>query len=59
MVMNYRSFAGYTPLDFAFVVAGRKGKGVVEMLNSDHQLLPRGADPPLEKEIIEVWEKNK
>ena len=57
MVMNYRSSAGYTPLDFAFVVAGSKGKGVVEMLDGDHQLLPRGTDPPLKKEIIEVWKK--
>ena len=57
MVMDYRSSAGYTPLDFAFVVAGSKGKGVVEMLDSDHQLLPRGTDPPLKKEIIEVWKK--
>ena len=59
MVMDYRSSAGYTPLDFAFVVAGNKGKGVVEMLDRDHQLLPRGTDPPLEEEIIEVWKKNK
>ena len=55
MVMDYRSSAGYTPLDFAFVVAGDKGKDVVEMLDRDHQLLPRGTDPPLEEEIIKVW----
>ena len=61
MVMVYRSSAGYTPLDFAFVVAGSKGKGkgVVEMLDRDHQLLPRGTDPPLEEEIIEVWKQQK
>ena len=59
MVMNYRSSAGYTPLDFAFVVAGSKGKGVVEMLDRDHQLLPRDTDSTLEKDIIEVWKQHK
>ena len=58
-MVDYRSSAGYTPLDFAFVVAGDKGKGVVEMLDSDHQLLPRDTDPPLEEEIIEVWNNGK
>ena len=55
----YRSSAGYTPLDFAFVVAGHKGRGVVEMLDRDHQLLPREADSTLEEEIIEVWKQQK
>ena len=36
-------------------MAGDKGKDVVEMLDRDHQLLPRDTDPPLEEEIIEVW----
>ena len=53
MVMDYRSSAGYTSLDFAFVVADEKGKGVVEMLDSE-QLLPRDADSPLEQDLIEV-----
>ena len=57
----YRSSAGYTPLDFAFVVAGNKGmgKGVVEMLDRDHQLLPRDTDSTLDEEIIEVWKQQK
>ena len=55
----YRSSAGYTPLDFAFVVAGNKGMGVVEMLDRDHQLLPRHTDSTLEEEIIEVWKQQK
>ena len=59
MVMDFRSTAGYTPLDFAFVVAGDKGKGVVEMLDSDQQLLPRDTDSPLEEKIIKVWKQQK
>ena len=59
MVMDYRSSAGYTPLDFAFVVAGSKGKGVVKMLDRDHQLLPRDTDSTLKEEIIKVWKKQK
>ena len=59
MVVGFRSSAGYTPLDFAFVVAGDKGKDVVEMLDSDHQLLPRDTDPHLEDDIIEVWKQQK
>ena len=55
MVMDYRSSAGYTPLDFAFVVAGSKGQGVIEMLDSDRQLLPRNEDPALENNLLEVW----
>ena len=61
MVMDYRSSAGYTPLDFAFVVAGSKGKGkgVVKMLDRDHQLLPRDTDSTLKEEIIKVWKQQK
>ena len=59
MVMDYRSSAGYTPVDFAFVVAGDKGKGVVEMLDRDHQLLPRDTDSTLEEEIIKVWKQQR
>ena len=59
MVMDYRSSAGYTPVDFAFVVAGDKGKGVVEMLDRDHQLLPRDTDSTLEEAIIEVWKQQR
>ena len=47
-----RSSAGYTPLDFAFVVAD--SKGVVEMLDHDRQLLPREEYPNLEEDIVEV-----
>ena len=56
MVMDFRSTAGYSPLDFAFVV---KCKEVVEMLDSDHQLLPRDTDSPLEEKIIKVWKQQK
>ena len=59
MVMDYRSSAGYTPVDFAFVVAGDKGKCVVEMLDRDHQLLPRDTDSTLEEKIIKVWKQQK
>ena len=61
MVMDYRSSAGYTPLDIAFVVADDKGKdkGVVEMLDSDRQLLPRKEDSILENDLIEVWKHQK
>ena len=47
-----RSSAGYTPLDFAFVVAD--SKGVVEMLDHDRQLLPREEYPNLEEDVVEV-----
>ena len=59
MVMDYRSSAGYTPVDFAFVVAGDKGKCVVEMLDRDHQLLPRDTDSTLKEEIKKVWKQQK
>ena len=59
MVVDYRSSVGYTPLDIAFVVAGDKGKGVVEMLDSDRQLLPRDEDISLENDLIEVWKHQK
>ena len=49
-----RSSAGYTPVDFAFVVAGSKGTGVVEMLDRDHQLLPREDNPKLGGDVVEV-----
>ena len=49
---SLRSSAGYTPLDFAFVVAN--SDRVVEMLDSDRQLLPREGDPILEEDIVEV-----
>ena len=46
-----RSSAGYTPLDFAFVVAG--SKGVIEVLDRDRQL-PREGNPVLDGDIVEV-----
>ena len=46
-----RSSAGYTPLDFAFVVAG--SKGVIEVLDRDRQL-PREGNPLLDRDIVEV-----
>jgi len=49
---NAKSSAGYTPLDFAFVVAD--SKGVVEMLDHDRQLLPREGYPNLEEDIVEA-----
>jgi len=52
MVMDYRSSAGFTPLDFAFVV--KNSKGLIEKLDSDRQLLPRDDDPKLEEKLLEV-----
>jgi len=32
---------------------------VVEMLDRDHQLLPRDTDSTLEEEIIKVWKQQR
>ena len=53
MAMDYRSSAGYTPLDFAFLVGDKYNIGIVDMLDSE-QLLPRYTDSTLEEDIIEV-----
>ena len=55
--VDFRSSAGYTPLDFAFVV--KDNKGLIEKLDSDRQLLPRrDDDPKLEEKLLEVWKYN-
>ena len=54
MAMDYRSSAGYTPLDFAFLVGDKHGMGIVEMLDSEQLLPSRYTESTLEEDVIEV-----